>query len=93
MAATYAQSVTDYTTNSDFDIEDSAAKAKLFIKACRDLLLLMPAEAEKGARGQTERTSLSPELIQSEMHRATNWLARKQDGGQVTDFDLRDFRT
>lgn len=93
MADTYEQSIADYYANSDYDLDNSTAKAKLFIKACRDLIIQLPAEVEKGARGQVEKTKLSPELLENRLTAAQRWYNSKTAGGGTTHFDLTDFRS
>ena len=60
-----------YLATSGYDVDASVADAKLFVKACRQLLLLLP----RGSADERTRTDLSPDLIREQLNAARSWLA------------------
>jgi len=91
-SSTLAQVKAAYDDNSDYDLADSVAKAKLFIQACRILLRRLPAE--QGDRDQKLR--IEPARIQEQLDNALAWL-RGHPGfasgdGQTTLVDVSGFR-
>jgi hypothetical protein len=84
-----------YVDNSAYDVNASVAQAKLFVQACRVLLLVMPKMA-----GQDRATlSLSPELVAQQLADATRWLGGQADttaavigGGGTRHFSFENLR-
>lgn len=76
MAITSASTLADikgqYLDNADYEESASVSKAKLFITACRALLLKLPANTAGAGGGSI---ALSPQLIAAEMNQARAWLS------------------
>lgn len=86
-----------YIDNAAYDVNNSVAQAKLFVQACRILLLVMPKQ------GSQDRANfgLSPELIAEQLKDATAFCGGHVDataadgtitGGTVRHFDLSNLR-
>jgi hypothetical protein len=81
----------DYLTNSDYDLSGSVAKAKLFVSACRALLLLLP----KRSRQSGHEIETDPAVVQKAEQNALRWLAENDTattGSGKRYFSLEDFR-
>ncbi len=59
-----------YADNASYEEDNSPAKAKVFITACRLLLRMMPRLTGKGGN----QVALSPDLIRKELLAAKEWL-------------------
>lgn len=82
-----------YFTNAGYDANNSAAECRLFITACRKLLML-PKRASSGERD--EEVELDLTLIRDQLNDASSWLADAVDqadgGGAVIHADFSGFR-
>lgn len=70
-ASSFAQVQASYLDNVGYAEDNSPAKAKAFVTACRALLLLLPKASGQGS----STTAYSPDLIQKEMEEARGWLS------------------
>lgn len=70
-ANTFAEVQAAYLDNVGYAEDNSPAKAKAFITACRAMLLLLPKASGQGS----SNTAYSPDLIQKEMAEADSWLS------------------
>ena len=61
-----------YLDNSGYDVNDSLEECKRYIRACRNLLMLLPKRAAK----DTEEFELNPASIQDELKEAVAWRQR-----------------
>lgn len=92
--STIAQVRAAYVDNADYDGAGSVAMARLFIQACRVLLLRMPAMSSQDRAS----VQLNPTLIAAELERALRFtsLTAANDGanggGGVRGFDFSNFR-
>jgi hypothetical protein len=84
-----------YVDNSAYDVNGSVAQAKLFVQACRVLVMKMP----KMAAGDRASLSLSPELVNQQMADALQWLGGQADttgsvvgGGGTRHFSFENLR-
>jgi hypothetical protein len=68
----YADAKAAYLANADYDVTSDAAKARLFLVACRSLLFLMGKRSRTGANQEIE---IDPTIVQTEMQRAIDWLS------------------
>ena len=80
--------VTEYLANADYDVSASATKAKLFLVACRFLLILLPSRASSGGASELE---FDPNTIKGEMNAAKSWI-NANSGGGVVHPDFRSFQ-
>lgn len=95
-SSTQADIVEAYLDGVSYDTEGSVSKAKTFIEACRALLVMHPADWQKGAH----RIMYRPELWQTQLERALKWLDANEDLGTsggpgragVKHLDFRGFR-
>ncbi|MEM6260149.1 MAG: hypothetical protein AAGI37_17880 [Planctomycetota bacterium] len=71
-ASTLADIKGQYLDNVDYEETASLSKARLFVSACRALLLKLPANTA-GARGGA--VAMSPGLIRDEMNQARAWIS------------------
>ena len=89
---TYSEAMAAYIDNADYEEDESVSKAKAFITACRQLLVLLP---QKSA---LDGTNIEHDLknIADEMQNARNWLAANDTStsGRTRPrfFDLSGFR-
>jgi hypothetical protein len=60
-----------YLDNADYEETSSLSKARLFITACRALLLKLPTQTAGAGGGSI---AFKPELIHEEMNRARAWV-------------------
>ena len=92
MASTFDQLLTEYHDNRDYDVEDSVAKAKAFIKACRGMLPYLGRHRNK----DNAESQLSPQVIRQQLDDALAWWQANKnksvDGGGVKHLDLSNFR-
>lgn len=72
-SSTLAQVQAAYEDNADYDLVASVAKARLFIQACRFLMLRLPAAGSSGDASTTLSQNLTE--IRTAMQRAEQWLA------------------
>jgi hypothetical protein len=89
----FAAARTAYFANAGYDATGSAAECRLFITACRKLLML-PKRASSGER--TEEVEHDLTLIRDQLNDASSWLVDAVDqadgGGAVTHADFTGFR-
>jgi hypothetical protein len=64
--------LSSYQSNADYDLEDSIAKAKAFVVACRRMLSpeIMATDMEK----LQIRVTLDPEIIRKELEEAKDFI-------------------
>jgi hypothetical protein len=94
--STDAQVFAAYDDNASYAEDNSPAKARAFITACRILLRRVPKET--GTR--EAHLTLTPDLIQKEMQAAQDWVSANPDtsgsgassGGSVTRANFNNFR-
>ena len=94
-ASTLQQIKDAYADNASYEEDASVAKAKIFITACRLLLVKLPKRAVHGGRGG-EEVELEPDLIRDELASAQKWLAVQPDtsgSGTVTHVSFENFRS
>ena len=94
-SSTLSQIETAYGDNGSYVEDDSVAKCRAFITACRLLLVKLPTVSVKGANSISFRV----ESLQRELERAQAWLETHsttasdiQAGPRVTRSDFRGFR-
>jgi len=93
-SSTLAEIQAAYADNASYAEDASPAKARVFVTACRLLLLYLPKRSVSGGRGGTE-VELDPRLIQQEMQAANRWLASSRaavTGGGVVYADFDNYR-
>lgn len=80
-----------YVDNCDYEDDGSVAKAKLFRKTCRILLMIYPKRLKQANQQEVET---DPRVLQEQLERATDYIAAFSDdsGGQVVHADFQDFR-
>lgn len=96
MASTLSSSSSDadiqaaYLDNGSYEEDQSLAKARGFVTACRLLLFRLPKRS-KSANGH--EVEFDPAVIQAELQRARAWIAAKnRTGGGIVYRDFRGFR-
>ncbi len=72
MAATLAEAQASYLDNADYVAENSVAKARSFLTACNQLLVLLPSAISHGGAGGLQ---WSLESIANLRATAEKWLA------------------
>ena len=77
-ASTQADIVGEYLDNLSYDIDGSAAKCKLFIAACRALLVMHPNNWEQ----TSVKIQFDPKLWADQLNAAITWLAVNGTGSQ-----------
>ena len=92
-ASTLAQIEAAYDDNASYAEDNSVAKCRGFITACRLLLRRTPHEAGHGEG----RVRLTADLIAKELEQAKDWLATHStsttdSGPRVTRVSFNDFR-
>lgn len=94
-SSTDAQVIAAYKDNADYDTSNSPAKAKLFIQACRFLLINMKAEVRHGDAAVREEYR----KYQDQLERAEAWWSANDSTSTATGqakvrhFDYRDIRS
>jgi len=78
MAELYTDLVDSYDENSTYSTENSVAKAKAFIVACRRLRRFAIRSAQNGAESE-----FSPEALAQELASAESWLAANDTSNQT----------
>jgi len=73
-ASTLADIKAAYADNASYLEDGSAVKARLFITACRLLLLALPKRAMKGGRTSGEEIELDPSLLAGQINEAKRFL-------------------
>lgn len=96
-ASTLAQVQAAYDDNASYAEDNSVAKCKAFITACRMLIRRTPVRAVHGGRGAGEELESSIELIRKELEAAKGWLAESGDSdeggaGGVRHFSFAEYR-
>lgn len=76
--STQAEIVTEYLNNVNYDVNGSAGECKLFIAACRALLVMHPANWQHA--GST--IQYNPQLWETQLNDAKTWLAANGTGSQ-----------
>ena len=98
-ASTLAQVQAAYDDNASYAEDNSVAKCKAFITACRFLLRRVPKRAAHGGRSG-EEIEFDPDVIQKEKEAAELWLSGNDDdtdsgtggAGSIVHCDVSDFR-
>ncbi len=75
MATSLATAQDAYLDNADYDSDGSVAKAKLFRTACRQLLVLLPADQSRRAGNNTQQVSFDPAMLRQSLQEVEAWLA------------------
>ena len=75
MTATLDTAKAAYLDNADYDSDGSVAKAKLFRTACRQLIVLLPSSASRGAGGNSQSFNYRVEDIQAAFQEVNAWLS------------------
>jgi hypothetical protein len=91
--STIAEIQAAYVDNALFDVDNSLTQARLFVQACRILLLKMP----KMAAQDRASLQLNPEMIQAEMERGVAFIANNPSatgggGGGNRHFSFENLR-
>lgn len=81
---------TQYLENADYDVTNDVAKARLFVVAVRQILLLQPEQGQTGGTGG-ELFQFDMKLLERQLQIALDFL-RANDGGGFKFFDLTCFR-
>ena len=79
---------TEFLTNIDWEETGDVAKAKLFVTACKALLLLMPKETRKSRQGWAFDVSEIRRMMQS----ASAFVSASANGRVQTGFQGTTFR-
>ena len=77
-ASTQAEIVGEYLDNIGYDIDSSASKCKLFIAACRALLVMHPGT------WQQDKVSIQYDAVrwENQLNEARSWLNANGSGSQ-----------
>ena len=79
-----------YLANADYFAEQSTAKCKAFLTACKQLLVLLPSAAKSGG-GNEQQWNI--EAIEKQLATAQSWLSTRFGDVDRTRFaSFRDFR-
>lgn len=73
--ATLATAQAAYLDNADYDEDTSVAKAKAFRTACRQLFVLLPTSAMRGAGGNQQTFGFHIEEVRTALQACEAWLA------------------
>lgn len=97
MAAPSPEEIYDaYLVNADYDTTYSAAKCRLFIAACRQMIGLS-SRSMRGGQGIKTESEWNVAEIRKELVAAQNWLALNDDlsdvgfAGGTIDVDFTEF--
>lgn len=74
-SSTLDQVLAEYKANADWSTEQSLAKAKAFVVACRYLLVMRPESARRG----TESFEWSAEVIQQQLNEAEEFIRQSPE--------------
>ena len=89
-AAQQSAAETAYLDNADYAETLNVSKCRLFITACRKLLLILPSSVSKGANSMTNRI----DLIRDELREAQLWLeAHSEDDVSGPKVTLTSFKS
>lgn len=92
-SSTYTEVEESYKDNASYFEDQSVAKARAYITACRFLIMLTPSLSRIGSAEIQKRT----DLYRDEIKIAMQWLSAndttRPNLGGVRDFDLGDFRS
>ena len=70
-----------YADNGSYEEDGSSAKCRIFITACRLLLLRLPSRsARRGVAGAGDEVELNVMLIKGELESAQKWLRAQVSG-------------
>lgn len=75
MAVSLTTAQEAYLDNADYDDTASTAKAKLFRTACRQLIVLLPSSAMRGAGSNQQTVGFRIEEIRRSLEAVECWLA------------------
>lgn len=89
-ASTQDDIVAAYLDNLGYDVDGSASQARVFIKACRALLVMHPSQWSETSTQMT----FDPQLWKSQLDSALAWLAQNTEAasGSVRHLAFGDFR-
>ena len=94
-SSTYADAHAQYRDNLNYDVEESLAKSKLFVEACR--WLIDPAVTPKRTTGIDDGAELEIDttVLKDQLNTALEWYQdNKDDGfGSVVHPDFEGLRT
>jgi hypothetical protein len=87
-SSTQQEIVGQYLDNLSYDMDGSVAKAKLFIAACRALLVMHPTT---WSHAQSS-IQFNPNLWEKQLQDAQRWLSSRVSQGNVNHMSFRGFR-
>ena len=95
MAVSLTTAQEAYLDNADYDETASVAKAKLFRTACRQLIVLLPSSAMRGAGSNQQTVGFRVEEIRRSLEAVQCWLAVNDtsDNPSVIHPDFGESRT
>ncbi len=73
-SSTLDQAKAAYFDNASYDTDGSASMCRLFIQACRFLLLMIPKRLQHGGQG-ADGFEIDPLILQAELNNARAWLS------------------
>ena len=93
--ATLESAVAQYQANSLYDLNRSASECRLFIEACRAMLIYLPKQVKNGRAGA--ETYYNPEMVNQALAKAEQWYgangtAASGGGGSITSLSLENYR-
>ena len=75
MAVSLTTAQEAYLDNADYDETASVSKAKLFRTACRQLIVLLPSSAMRGAGSNQQTVGFRIEEIRRSLEAVECWMA------------------
>lgn len=92
-SSTDAQVVAAYDDNASYAEDNSVAKCRAFVTACRFLIRRRPTSLSQNGRS----VAFDVRMVQDELKAANEWLSTHSDSAQdagprITRADFRDFR-
>jgi hypothetical protein len=73
--ATLATAQAAYLDNADYDENASVSQAKAFRTACRQLIVLLPSNAMRGAGSNQQTASFRIDEVRKQLEACECWLA------------------
>ena len=80
MAVSLITAQSAYLDNADYDEDNSTSKAKAFRTACRQLIILLPASAMRGAGGNQQTVGFRTEEVRKSLSEVELWLTLNDTG-------------
>ena len=91
--STLAEINAAYADNASYLEDNSPAKARAFVTACRLLVLKLPKRTSKGGRGQGEEVELDPRLLAEQITEAKRFLTAAGIASAPSKcYSIEDFR-